>query len=125
MNSRLIMANPWHRTGPPTVADLELLLEPLRVAIVTERADNPGVSITNAAEHVHRTVTDLVGPCVVVECYGPASYAEAVPRFTRPDGSTWETFDLVTLGDDGEPRWHRVGTSRAELLEMLAKVAAP
>jgi hypothetical protein len=115
----LVMANPWHRGGPPTIADLEVTLEPIRVAWVTERGDNPGVSITNAAEHVWLQVQGAAGgACAVVECYGPRSYAERVLRDER------ETFDLVTIGDDFEPSWRRLGTSQEEALEALVKIAA-
>jgi hypothetical protein len=112
----LVMANPWHRGGPPTIADLEVTFEPIRVAWITERGDNPGVSITNAAECVWIQAQAMAGPCAVVECYGPRSYPGAVLRDER------ETFDLVSIGDDFEPSWRRLGTSQEEALEALVKI---
>ena len=97
MRSRLIVQNGWDRTGPATVADLEIVGP---VAFVTERADNPGLSITNNAEAIVALLVARYGPGVrIVEHYDSASYAA---------GAHPETYDLVTIDDEGHVRWTRV-----------------
>ena len=69
------------------------------VVVVTELADNPGLSITNAAEFVWRAIARRLDSTtfIMVEHYGRESY-----RYGRET----ETFDVVTLAANGEPEWH-------------------
>jgi hypothetical protein len=112
---RVHIAHPWYADGADTVADLtKTTLDGQRVAWVHERADNPGVSITNAAEKVYDFVQELVGPCVVVECYDDSSYGAF-----RLGGST---FDLVTIDADGDACWRYLGDSPAAALEAIIAI---
>lgn len=113
--------HPWYLHGPNTIADLTLVElglpveaprdRPRVVAIVHERADNPGVSITNAAEAVFEHVHNVVGRCYVVEHYDAASYQHGrrLP----------ETFDLVTLDDRGVATWRHLG---ADVIEVVGEL---
>ena len=68
------------------------------VVLVTELADNEGLSVTNAIETIYRFVVVRHPNCVVVEHYDRASW----------DGRTGpETFALVTLDPEG-PQWHHM-----------------
>jgi hypothetical protein len=113
VNVLLSMANPWHADGPRTVADLELTLlaGTRKIAWVHERADNPGVSITNAAEQVVATVRALFGADVlIVECYDGDSYVEG--------GHSRATYDLVDAGG-GIASWRHLGTTQRDALDVL------
>jgi hypothetical protein len=79
------------------------------VAVVTEIGDD-GPSVTNSAEKVYAAMTEAAPGCRVIEHYPPS-------EGTR----TAETFDEITLGDDGEPVWRHILTAelRAELGDSL------
>ena len=109
---RVHIAHPWHADGTDTVADLIVTThDGQRIAWVHERADNPGVSITNAAEKVHEFAQRFAGPCAVIECYDDRSYDAG-----RIGGAT---FDLVTIGADGEACWRYLGRTPADALNAL------
>ena len=73
------------------------------VALVTELAENRGLSVTNAAEHVWRALARRFDTTsfTMVEHYGPESYV---------DGRDGETFDVVTV-INGPPRWQPIGAN--------------
>ncbi len=89
-----------------------IALKDRRVAVfATERADNPGMSITNAIELLAAAVCKLLhispSDLVLIEHYDPRSYH---------DMERAETFDLITFestGPDGNaafasPSWRRM-----------------
>jgi hypothetical protein len=70
------------------------------VAIVTEMADNDGLSITNGAEHIHDLLVERYGPDVLhVEHYGPISY---------PSGRRRDEWAVVTIDNHGHPHWNHI-----------------
>lgn len=91
-------------SGSPTTFRLRVFRRPLdgrHVAVVTELAENDGLSITNAAEFVWRDVmaklrtTDVV----MVEHYGPMSYHGSATRSNL--------YDEVTIDGRGV-QWRRL-----------------
>lgn len=118
----LRVRHPWYGQGTDTVCDLsvtslDVAVQPGRphlIAWVHERADNPGVSITNAAESVYLKVQGLVGPCYVVEHYDDASYqgGRHLP----------ETYDLVTV-ERGVASWRRLGHDPADVVAEIVILA--
>jgi hypothetical protein len=80
----------------PSICHLRLLQgeDSHAVAILTERADNPGKSVTNAATEVaSRIVADFgLDPTITtfIEHYTQESYS-------LQDGELWETYDLMTF----------------------------
>jgi hypothetical protein len=71
------------------------------LVVVTELADNPGMSITNAAELVYAECQRVAGPsAIVVEHYGPDSYVSG--------GREGSRYDHVTVDGDGTPHWRRI-----------------
>lgn len=126
--------NRHFREGPSTIAEVEVMHEgsvvehecgmPLcvhpehlkvsgsTVLLVTETADNEGLSVTNNAEAVVEWARREYGPwAVVVEHYDATSY----PWGRRgPD-----TFSLVTIGDGGHADWRYLGCTQEEALEAL------
>lgn len=70
---------------------------PVPVVVVSELADNPGMSITNSAEYIWRALARRLDSLdfVMVEHYGAESYV---------GGRESETFDIVSVVD-GEPDW--------------------
>jgi hypothetical protein len=77
------------------------------VAIVSELANNPGASITNAIEQIAAEVTDALTPTrvpVFVEHYPPES-----------TGGSEETFDLVVFAHHEAKEILRAGIWRKEI----------
>jgi hypothetical protein len=115
--SELRVKHPWHHNGPPTIASLEqhtIMVPGQRgvVGIVTERADNPGLSITNNAEHVVEAVRFQLGlDVLVVEHYGHESYDGG-----RIGGDTFDQVEVI----DGRARWRWLGNDQADALAQLA-----
>jgi hypothetical protein len=68
------------------------------VAVVTELRENPGPSVTNAAEHIWRELSRRLETTrfVMVEHYGPESYPVADEDVMG--------FDVVTL-TNSRPEW--------------------
>lgn len=102
----------WRRGLPLTRCRLRLYEAPGRppVAVVTELVDNPGLSVTNAAEYVWRALARRLDSTrfTLVEHYGPESFA---------GGSEPAQFDVVTVGAGGEPSWRRI--SIEEVRELV------
>jgi hypothetical protein len=82
--------------------------------IASEVADNPGLSITNAAEYVATQACEAFGiqpkKLIWIEHYSNRSY---------PGGRTLEDFDLVTFRIDGEgkfsdPEWRSLEKGEVE-----------
>lgn len=69
------------------------------LAVVTERPEDPGVSITNAAETVWAAVQRIYGD--------PGRLIPVVEHYPAERGLP-ETFDLVSLDVHGKPCWERV-----------------
>jgi hypothetical protein len=82
------------------------------VVVVSEMAENEGLSVTNNAENVLAYVSRHFGArAVLIEHYGPDSY---------PGGRSGpDTFDLVTLDPTGHAQWGRLGSTLDEALEAL------
>lgn len=101
--------------GAPLRCRLRLFAEPgsLPVAVVTELAENPGASITNAAESIWRALARRLDTSnfALVEHYGPESYA---------DGPEGETFDLVTVRE-GVPNWFHLPAFSVEEAVLEAR----
>lgn len=86
-----------------------------RRCVVTERPEDEGTSITNAAEEVADTVAMHWGAdCQIIEHY--TGYGPSDP----------EHFDEVVAGTRGEPMWRRLHTATlaAELPGLLSTSAA-
>lgn len=87
------------------------------VVVLTEIADNPGISITNTAEELATEITaayDLDPAAAAwIEHYTPDSYREPNTRF--------ETFDRITFTWKGKtasaPQWRRLAGE--ELRDLL------
>lgn len=81
------------------------------VVIVSELADNPGLSVTNAAEHVWRAVGRLLETSrfTLIEHYGPDSYAAGGNRYQ-------EQFDEVTVDVAGHPSWRSLSRDEVRAL---------
>lgn len=87
------------------------------VVVASERADNPGASITNTYNHLATGVCQKLGLSVEqttwIEHYGPESYGEKID----------ETFDWISLVWNGErlvsPTW-RPG-SMEELEQLIGQ----
>jgi hypothetical protein len=97
--------------APPTTCRVSwrTLPDGRAAVIVTEIAENRGLSITNNAETILRQLQD-VGADVVVEHYDRHSY---------PGGRTGPaSFDLVTLRD-GEAHWQHLGHDLDAALRAL------
>lgn len=126
----LRVRHPWYAQGTDTVCDLtvtslDVAVQPGRphlIAWVHERADNPGLSITNAAEAVYLKCQGLVGPCYVVEHYDDASYSNGPPRWPGRVHRR-ETYDLVTV-ERGVASWRRLGHDPADVVAELVILAA-
>lgn len=84
------------------------------IVIVTERRDDQGVSITNAAENVRAALTKQLRT---------ASFRLVEHYEGRSDGGVFgETFDWVYFTDAGRPVWKPLETgdrSRAALARLL------
>lgn len=86
------------------------------VVILSELADNTGISVTNTAEELATEIARLyhLTPATTtwIEHYGPFSYS---------DGRRDETFDEITFtwhnGIASRPDWHRLTVT--ELLAIL------
>jgi hypothetical protein len=95
---------PSPRGRPTTRCRLRLYESPGRapVAVVTELAGNPGLSVTTAAECIWRALARRLDTTrfTLIEHYGPESYP--YPWWKEPS-----TYDLVTVGGDG-PTWKRL-----------------
>lgn len=76
------------------------------VAIVTEPANNHGISVTNAAEWLL--------PALAAQ-YALPPGTVWLEHYER-DGEQPETFDLVTLGDGARPEWQRLSLEEVETL---------
>ena len=74
------------------------------VLIATELDDNPGMSITNAAEDVFRTAATMFGVNL--------DKAICIEHYAKPI----DTFDLVQLDDSGAPHWQRIAVEEVERL---------
>lgn len=82
------------------------------VAIVTEQADNHGMSVTNAAEWLLPALA---------EKYELPEDVIWIEHYERQQGEP-DTFDLVTL-DGGSPAWRRLAIEQVE--EMVGAEVAP
>jgi hypothetical protein len=108
---RLIHEGPLSYTA---FDDHRIVWRPLRVwstdagivAVVTEIGDD-GPSVTNAAEKVYARLAEAAPGCRVIEHYPPVEGSQGRA----------ETFDEITLRDDGEPAWRHIPT--AELRALL------
>lgn len=72
------------------------------VLIATELDDNPGMSITNAAEDVYRTAATMFGVNL--------DKAVCIEHYAKPI----DTFDLVLLDAESPPRWRRITVEEVE-----------
>lgn len=89
------------------------------VAIYTELADNPGTSVTNAAETVATAIWHLLerpdAEIVFIEHYRDRAFIGGKPVFT-------EHFDRVTFepvrGGFARPRWRCVSKEEVEKLTL-------
>lgn len=70
-----------------------------RVAVVTERDSDEGMSITNAAEQVWAAVQRKYGD--------PERIIPVIEHYPGQSGEV-DTFDAVTLGLHGRAQWERV-----------------
>lgn len=114
---------PWHDAPVnPSFCDYALWRtspDGFAVLLVSERPDNPGMSVTNAVEFIVAELVERLGLTLdrttVIEHYYP------LPRYQR---ERTETFDVVTLhpalttyGGFAEPKWKRI--ERADVEAMI------
>lgn len=89
------------------------------VAIYTERDDNPGTSVTNAAETVATMIWEFLErpqiPIVFIEHYRDRTFIGGRPQFR-------EHFDRVTFepikGGFVRPRWRRIYKEEVERITL-------
>lgn len=111
--------NPWNKRGPVTTTEVDIYDDEYgtRIVLVHERADNMGVSITNAAETVYAAVVDAFQADAVIEVYDDSSY-----EWGR-DGKA--SYSQVTLDSTGHAEWKYLGSTREEAIDtLLAHVAS-
>lgn len=80
------------------------------VVVLTELPSNPGMSVTNALEHI---ATKVRGAFLASNAPTEIIWVERYLQGTQADGSAGETFDLVHLEWDGQhygkPHWRPIG----------------
>ena len=83
------------------------------VVIVSELAQNQGLSVTNAAEQIWRAVAQRLDTArfTLIEHYGPDASAGAMRHH--------ETFDVVTVDPAGHPSWRSI--SRREVRALTGE----
>jgi hypothetical protein len=105
--------NPWNSRGPETRCDIDIFdhIDGNRIVLVHERADNLGVSITNAAEKIYAFMVRNYNADYVVEFYDDASY--------EGGRGGKATYDLVKIDRNGHAFWKHLGSSREETIDNL------
>jgi len=83
------------------------------VAVLSEPPDNPGMSVTNAAEWLLPRVAQQ---------YGLPAETIWIEHWQRQQGEP-DTYDLITLTSSGSPAWRRL--SATELAELLPADTEP
>jgi hypothetical protein len=91
----------------------------MAIVVLTELPDNPGMSITNAFEHISTSVKDILLPGIAAsQIIWVERYVKGTAGFDEHGPVDGETFDLVRLEAGphgyGRPSWSPLGANRSQ-----------